>query len=102
VGEAVPQAHIVYCWSQMLLDRKQYGSWRELQDAYDDYMASLGPWSEEEIVGFLKNDWGADDLQWQFTRRAIADFFRSSELLQVCPEGEPGNAGDGGRDFGSS
>lgn len=61
VGESVPEAHIVYCRSQMLLDRQEYGSWRDVQDAYGDYMASLGPWSEAEVVGFLEDDWGADD-----------------------------------------
>ena len=94
MGDAVSEAHIVYCRSQMLLDRQKYGSWRDVQDAYDDYMTSLGPWSEAEIVGFLEDDWGVDDSQWPFTRQAIADFFRSGELLLVCPEAEPGAAAD--------
>lgn len=94
VGEPGPEAHIVYCRSQTLLDRRQYGSWRDVQDAYDDYMTSLGPWSEAEIAGFFEDDRGADDSRWPFTRRAIADFFRSGELLLVCPEPEPGAAAD--------
>jgi hypothetical protein len=84
------EAHIVYCESQMLLDRNKYGSWRNVQDAYEDYYASLGPWSEAEIVEFLEDDWGLDDSQWPFTRRAIAEFFRSSESLLVCQEAELG------------
>jgi len=89
VCEAVQTAHIVYCRSQMLLDRQRYGSWRDVQNAYDDYMTSLGPWAEAEIVGFLEDDWGPDDSRWPFTRQAIGDFFRTGELLLVCPETEP-------------
>jgi hypothetical protein len=95
VGETVPEAHIVYCRSQMLLDRQQYSSWRDIQDAYDDYVASLGPWSETDIVGFFADDCGADDLQWPFTRQAVADFFRSDDLLLMCPDAELSPIADG-------
>ena len=91
----MPEAHIVYCESRMLLDRGEYTSWRDVQDAYDDYKASFGPWSEAEIVGFLEDDWGADDSRWPFTRRAIAEYFRSGERLLVCHDAEPGAAADG-------
>jgi len=88
VGGAVPEAHIVYCESRMLLDRGRYESWRDIQDAYPDYKASLGPWSEADIVAFLADDFGVDESRWPFTRRAIADFFRSGERLLVCQEAE--------------
>ena len=89
-GEVSKEAHIVYCRSRMLLDRAEYGSWWDIQDAHDDYTTSLGPCSEAEIIWFLADDWGADDSQWPFTRQAIADFFRSGEVLLVCQETEPG------------
>jgi len=95
VDETLLEAHIVYCQSRMLLDRGQYASWREIQDAYDDYKASLGPWSEAEILGFLEEDWGQDDARWPFTRRSIAEFFRSGERLLICQEPEPGAAAEG-------
>ena len=75
------RAHIVYCESQMLLDRGSYSSWRDIQDAYPDYKTSLGPWSEEEIIEFMSMDWGTDDSCWPFTRQAVNDFFRSDSLL---------------------
>ena len=95
MGEAAPEAHIVYCRSQMLLDRQKYGSWRDVQDAYDDYMASFGPWSEAEIVGFLADDFGPDESRWPFTRRAVAEFFRSGAQLLVSSDAEPTVAADG-------
>ena len=84
----MPDAHIVYCESRMLLDRGDYASWRDIQDAYPDYKTSLGPWSEAEIVGFLEDDWGADDTRWPFTRQTIAEFFRSGARLLVCQDDE--------------
>ena len=48
------EAHIVHCEERMLLDKGPYADWRAVQDAYADYKTSLGPWSEEEIVGFLQ------------------------------------------------
>jgi hypothetical protein len=39
--------------------------------------------------------WGADNSQWPFTQQAVADFFRSDDLLLVCPDAEPGAAANG-------
>lgn len=88
MGEALPEAHIVYCESRTLLDRGRYGSWRDLQDTYSDYKASLGPWSEAEIVDFLTIDFPPDESQWPFTRQAIAEFFQSDAQFLVCNETE--------------
>jgi hypothetical protein len=46
--------HIIYTESEMLLSKKQYESWREIQDEYPDYKASLGPWDVEETEDYLK------------------------------------------------
>ncbi len=89
---SLSEAHIVYCESRMLLDRGRYGAWWDIQDAYPDYTASLGPWPEADIVGFLADDFGPNESQWPFTRRAVAEFFRSAERLLVCQEAEPGDA----------
>jgi hypothetical protein len=86
MAELLPEARIVYCVSRMLLDRRQYDSWRDIQDAYPDYKTSLGPWSEAEIVGFLGDDFGTDDSGWPFTRQAIADFFRSDAQFLVSQD----------------
>lgn len=74
-------AHIVYCEERMLLDKRPYADWRAIQDAYSDYKASLGPWSEAEIVAFLRDDWGADELKWPFSRESITAFFRSDQPI---------------------
>jgi hypothetical protein len=74
-------AHIVYCEQRMLLDKGPYGQWRETQDAYADYKASLGSWTEAEIVAFLLDDWGHDESKWPFSRESIAAFFLSDERV---------------------
>jgi hypothetical protein len=77
----VRTAHIIYCESRVLLDKQPYGTWRELQDAYSDYKASLGPWEEADIIAFLTDDLGADDARWPFTRHAIHAFFNSDDRV---------------------
>ena len=81
------EAHIVYCESGMILDRGQYHSWRDLQDEYADYQASLGPSSEAGIAEFFADDFGPDESQWPFSRQAIAAFFRSAEQRLSCQNG---------------
>jgi hypothetical protein len=84
----------------MLLDRGTYKSWREVQDAYPDYKASLGPWSETEIVEFLTSDFPSGESHWPFSRRDIAEFFRSNLQLLVCRDAEPNAAADKARKDG--
>ena len=46
--------HIIYLRSgTVLLSKKAYASWRQIQDEYVDYMASLGPCTIDEVVAFL-------------------------------------------------
>jgi 2'-5' RNA ligase len=52
--EAGPSLHLVYLrGGKMLLTKKTYRDWREIQDEHSDYMASKGPWSEAELIDFL-------------------------------------------------
>ncbi len=83
LDETIPRAHIIYCDRRMLLDKRKYGGWRDIQDAYEDYKASLGAWTEAEIIEFFADDFGPDETAWPFRRQAIEDFFRSeSQLLE--------------------
>ena len=43
----------------MLLSKKQYPSWREIQSDFTDYKASLGPWSESEAFEYLRDEYPA-------------------------------------------
>jgi RNA 2',3'-cyclic 3'-phosphodiesterase len=50
--------HLVYLRDgRMLLTKKVYRDWRVIQDEYEDYMTSLGPWSEAEVIDFLESEY---------------------------------------------
>lgn len=50
--------HIVYLrQGGVLLSRKVYADWREIQSEFEDFMASLGPWAEDEVVEFLTGEY---------------------------------------------
>ena len=83
--------------ARMFLDRGRYRSWRDIQDAYPDYMASLGPWPESDIIEFLPRDFGPDESHWPFTRSTVVEFFESGAWLLMCYDTELKGEADAGR-----
>ncbi len=76
------EAHLVFLRSGVLLIVKRPDAdWRQLQEDYPEYMASLGPWTIAEMVEFFELDYGQDDCDWPFRRQAIIEFMPSSDLL---------------------
>lgn len=65
----------------MLLSKQQYSDWREIQDEYEEYVTSLGPFTEEELVDFLSEEYGRDDAKWGFTREEVGGFMRSDAVV---------------------
>jgi hypothetical protein len=55
---AMGELHLIFTEEQVLVSKKAYASWREIQAEYDDYKASLGPWSEEATVSWLGEEYG--------------------------------------------
>lgn len=55
---AMAELHLIFTEEQVLVSRKAYASWREIQAEYSDYKASLGPWSEEGTVSWLGSEYG--------------------------------------------
>ncbi len=49
--------YIIYTDTQVFLSKKTYISWHEIQLEYENYKASLGPWSIEEVTDFLNNEY---------------------------------------------
>jgi hypothetical protein len=45
--------HIIFVGEEILLSKKAYASWQEIQRDYADYKASLGPWPPTEVVEYL-------------------------------------------------
>jgi len=51
------QLHVIYTEDSMFLSKHAYSSWREIQDEYPGYKASLGPWDAEAMTDFLAADY---------------------------------------------
>lgn len=79
-----PTAYYILCRTRTVLSRKPYRDWREIQDEFDDYMASVGPSTETEWAKYFEWDYGPDDARWPFSRAAIAALFRGTcERIEV-------------------
>ena len=66
--------HIIYTKSKMLLSKRCYSSWREIQNEYDDYMASLEFATTEEIEDFLEREYSTLEPS---AKSQIANFIAS-------------------------
>jgi hypothetical protein len=62
----------------VLLVKRPESDWRQLQDEYGDYMASLGPWPEADICEHFALEFGEDDSRWPFRRSAIGKYMRAA------------------------
>jgi hypothetical protein len=65
----------------MLLSRKQYSDWHEIQDEYENYLTSVGPFSIDELVMFLSEQYGTDEGKWGFSLEEIRSFMESDTLV---------------------
>ena len=71
--------HIVFLRSgRLLLTKKQYASWRDIQDEYDDYMTSLGPWDVDSVLDFLRTEYPTKP---PFTDEQVRKFIESLEMV---------------------
>lgn len=73
------QLHIIYTETAMLLSKKEYLTWQDVQRDFQDYKASLGPWADDEVADYLNEEYSDifPDVQAQ-----IAEL-RNSESLSM-------------------
>ena len=48
--------HIIYDGAKVLLSKRHWSSWGEIQSAFADYRTSLGPWSSADVTAFLQDE----------------------------------------------
>ena len=72
----------------MILSRKHYVSWREMQEEYGAYMTSLGPFTEEGLLDFFAEEYGQDDALWEFTREEMRGFMKSEATVLEARRGD--------------
>jgi ketosteroid isomerase-like protein len=74
-------AHIIYLRSRpIVLSKVRYSSWHDIQDDYEDYMTSLGPWDVERILSYFENEY-KEEVSWFFSREQIRSFMNSGEHI---------------------
>jgi hypothetical protein len=49
--------HIIFTESSLLLSKNDYQDWRVIQEEFEDYKASLGPWPEAEVSAYLDDEY---------------------------------------------
>ena len=52
--------YLIITQQALFLSSKHYDSWRDIQDEFEDYQASLGAWTAEEMINFLCDEYGSD------------------------------------------
>lgn len=51
------ELHIIFTDEQVLVSKKTYASWQEVQAEFDDYKASLGPWDAVTTISWLEEEY---------------------------------------------
>lgn len=65
---------------EIILSKKYYNSWREIQDEYENYMADLLFMSCEDIIDFFEDDFG-EDHRFPFSKNEILNFAKSDDII---------------------
>ena len=47
------QVHLIITNTELVLSKREYETFRDIQSDFADYVTSLGPWSTEEAIDFL-------------------------------------------------
>jgi hypothetical protein len=51
------ELHLIYTETNVVLSKKNYDDWMQIQKEDPDYKASLGPWSLDEMIDFLNEEY---------------------------------------------
>jgi hypothetical protein len=79
------KAHLVFLRSgNLLIVKRPNVDWRQLQDDYEDFMTSLGPWTATEIASYFSDDYTDDDNAWPFSIQVLSDFFSSPDKTEIA------------------
>lgn len=66
---------------RVLLAKKKYNNWREVQqEFYDEFMTSLGPFFLEDFIEYLEDDFKEEE-NWPFSKQDLISFINSNTLI---------------------
>ena len=64
---------IIYTSDAMYLSRQNYAGWRDMQDQFEGFKASLGEWYFDEILEFLEFEYPKNLLKPPQTWRGLLE-----------------------------
>jgi hypothetical protein len=70
---------LIFTSSALFVSKKQYGDWRDAQEEFADYKASLGPWAADEAAEYLAIEYRNLPIP---ASTQIEDFIRSTDLIR--------------------
>ena len=75
------KAVIIYLEEDILISKKEYSCWKEIQDEYyEKYKANLPPMYCDEIIRFFEDEFVQEE-NWPISRKRIIEFFNNDELI---------------------
>lgn len=75
------KAYLIYLEDKLLLSKKEYHDWREIQDEYyKTYKTSLSPMTCDELIRFFEDDDGEESC-WPFSKEELIEFFKSQDKI---------------------
>jgi hypothetical protein len=75
------KATLIYLEGNILLSKKVYNDWREIQEEYyENFKTSLIPMTCEDIISFFQEDFKDED-RWPFSKSRIISFFEGEEIV---------------------
>ena len=66
---------IIHTRDNIILSKKQYETWRDIQHEYNEYVTSLGPFTQEELFDYFEIEY---KNEWPIKRSEIESFFLST------------------------
>ncbi|MFW9918808.1 MAG: nuclear transport factor 2 family protein [Candidatus Thorarchaeota archaeon] len=66
----------------IIISKVRYSDWHAIQEDFDHYMTSLGPWTGDEIVSYFEAEY-PEKASWVFSRQQILDFMDSNHHVLI-------------------
>lgn len=79
-GKMKKKAYYIILENHVLLSKKLYSDWRQIQDEYKDYKSSLEPLNEEELIDYFANDY-KNTSDYPISLDRIKEFYNSEEFI---------------------
>lgn len=77
----VGKAYYIILEDAVLLSKKEYGGWREMQDEYQaKYKTNFPAMSLDDLLQYFLEDF-KEEANWPFSKKQIEDFYNGEELV---------------------